>query len=94
MTVDDALVLRLAKLARLAPPPERVEQLRGDLERILTMVEQLDELDLDGVEPLRYVTEVEHVLRPDTVGNHLDRATALENAPAAEEGFFRVPRVI
>ena len=94
MTVDDALVLRLAKLARLAPPPERVEQLRGDLERILTMVEKLDELDLDGVEPLRYVTDVEHVLRPDVIGGHLDRTTALDNAPAAEEGFFRVPRVI
>ena len=68
MHVDDALVLRLAKLAKLAPPPERVEQLRGDLVRILDMVEKLNDLDLEGVEPLRYVTTAEQVLRPDTVG--------------------------
>ena len=95
MVVDDALVLRLAQLAKLAPPPERVDQLRGDLVRILAMVEKLNDLDLDGVAPLRYVTEVEQeVLRPDTVGDHLDRATALANAPESDGEYFKVPRVI
>ncbi|WP_420460594.1 Asp-tRNA(Asn)/Glu-tRNA(Gln) amidotransferase subunit GatC [Neolewinella sp.] len=94
MRVDDALVLRLAKLAKLAPPPERVEQLRGDLVRILDMVEKLNDLDLDGVQPLRYVTDSEQVLRPDTVGPHLDRATALANAPDSDGEYFRVPRVL
>ncbi len=94
MTVDDALVLRLAELARLELPERRVEQLRGDLTNILGMVEKLNELDLDGVEPLRYVTEVEHALRPDRAGEHLDRDRALENAPDTDGVFFRVPRVI
>ncbi|MCP9237742.1 Asp-tRNA(Asn)/Glu-tRNA(Gln) amidotransferase subunit GatC [Lewinella sp. JB7] len=94
MNVDEGLVLRLADLAKLALPPERVERLRTDLVNILGMVEKLNELDLDDVEPLRYVTEVEQVLRADRVGDHLDRATALANAPDSDGEFFRVPRVI
>ncbi|CAH1000135.1 Glutamyl-tRNA(Gln) amidotransferase subunit C [Neolewinella maritima] len=94
MVVDDALVLRLAKLAKLAPAPERVDQLRGDLVRILAMVEKLDDLDLQDVKPLRYVTEVEHALRPDEVGDHIDRSVALANAPDSDGEYFKVPRVI
>ena len=94
MQVDHALVLRLAKLAKLAPPPERVEQLRGDLIRILDMVEKLNDLDLEAVEPLRYVTDTEQPLRPDAVGQHLDRIAALANAPDPDGQYFRVPRVL
>ena len=94
MTVDDELVLRLADLAKLAVPPERTEKLRADLENVLAMVEKLNELDLEGVEPLRYVTDVEQSLRPDRSGRHLNRSTALENAPDSDGEFFRVPRVI
>ncbi len=94
MTVDDALVLRLAELSKLALPPERVGTLRQDLVRILDMVEKLNELDLDGVAPLRYVTEVEQRLRPDEVRGTLDRTRALRNAPESDGEFFLVPRVI
>lgn len=96
MTVDDQLISRLATLSRLAPSPAEATRLRNDLVNILKMVEKLDELDLDAVQPLRYVTGVENVLRPDEVGQHLDRDQALANAPDADRdgGFFRVPRVI
>ena len=96
MTVDDALISRLAKLSRLDPTPGQSEKLQRDLKNILGMVEKLDELKLDAVEPLRYVTGVENVLRPDEAGEHIDRDLALENAPDADKdgGFFRVPRVI
>ncbi|MBC6995986.1 Asp-tRNA(Asn)/Glu-tRNA(Gln) amidotransferase subunit GatC [Neolewinella lacunae] len=96
MTVDEQLILRLAKLSRLAPTPEQTDRLRADLVNILGMVEKLDELDLAAVAPLRYVTGVENVLRPDASGDHLDRAEALANAPDADQegGYFRVPRVI
>ncbi|THH41226.1 Asp-tRNA(Asn)/Glu-tRNA(Gln) amidotransferase subunit GatC [Neolewinella litorea] len=94
MTVDDNLVLRLADLAKLDVPEHRVGKLRDDLTRILAMVEKLNELDLDDVEPLRYVTQVEQVLRPDHVGDHLDRTRAMQNAPDSDGVFFRVPRVI
>lgn len=94
MTVDDDLVLRLADLAKLEISGERVGKLREDLSNILEMVEKLNELDLDGVEPLRYVTQVEQVLRPDEVGPHLDRERVMHNAPDSDGVYFRVPRVI
>lgn len=96
MTIDDQLISQLAKLSRLAPSSNEARRLRKDLEKITAMVEKLDELDLSAVEPLRYVTGIENVLRPDEAGQHLDRDQALANAPDAdtEEGFFRVPRVI
>ena len=96
MTVDDAVVSHLAKLSRLELTPEQTARLRGDLVNILSMVEKLNELDLEGVAPLRYVTDVETTLRPDEAGGHIDRNQAMANAPDADEekGFFRVPRVI
>jgi aspartyl-tRNA(Asn)/glutamyl-tRNA(Gln) amidotransferase subunit C len=96
MIVDDKLISRLAKLSRLDPTPGQSEKLQRDLKNILGMVEKLDELKLDAVEPLRYVTGVENVLRPDEAGEHIDRDLALDNAPDADQdgGFFRVPRVI
>ncbi|MEL7161690.1 MAG: Asp-tRNA(Asn)/Glu-tRNA(Gln) amidotransferase subunit GatC [Bacteroidota bacterium] len=96
MTVDDQLISHLAKLSRLSPSPEQSARLQKDLAGILDMVEKLDELDLEAVQPLRYVTGVENVLRPDEAGNHLDREQALANAPDADtdHGFFRVPKVI
>lgn len=96
MTVDDDLISHLAKLARLAPDDQARERLRDDLANILGMVSKLDELDLDAVQPLRYVTEVEGGLRPDAVGPTAQRDAVLDNAPAAdrETGHFKVPRVI
>lgn len=96
MTIEDQLISQLAKLSRLAPSSHEAQRLRKDLEKILAMVEQLDELDLSAVEPLRYVTGIENVLRPDEAGEHIDRDQAMANAPDAdtEGGFFRVPRVI
>jgi len=96
MTVDEALLSRLAKLSRLSPTPQQSVRLQNDLVKILGMVEKLDELDLEAVQPLRYVTGVENVLRPDESGNHIERERALDNAPDADKegGFFRVPRVI
>ena len=96
MTVDNTLISRLAKLARLDPTPTQRERLQKDLGNILAMVEKLEELNLDAVEPLRYVTGGEGYLRPDEVGEHIDRNKALENAPDADPatGHFKVPRVI
>jgi len=96
MTIDEALLSRLAKLSRLSPTPQQSARLQKDLVNIIGMVEKLDELDLEAVQPLRYVTGVENVLRPDESGNHVPRDQALDNAPDADKdgGFFRVPRVI
>ncbi|MEL6276318.1 MAG: Asp-tRNA(Asn)/Glu-tRNA(Gln) amidotransferase subunit GatC [Bacteroidota bacterium] len=96
MTVDDALLSHLAKLAKLDPSTAERQRLAGDLKNILAMVEKLQELNLEVVEPLRYVSEVENDLRPDKVENELPREAAMNNAPDVdqEEQFFRVPKVI
>ncbi|MEM9928663.1 MAG: Asp-tRNA(Asn)/Glu-tRNA(Gln) amidotransferase subunit GatC [Bacteroidota bacterium] len=96
MTVDGKLISHLAKLSRLDPSPEQAERLQKDLKNILGMVEKLDELALDAVAPLRYVTGVENVLRPDEIADHIEREQALANAPDADHkgGFFQVPKVI
>jgi aspartyl-tRNA(Asn)/glutamyl-tRNA(Gln) amidotransferase subunit C len=94
MIVDDALVLRLAKLAKLDLPPDRIADLRRDLDQILQMVDRLNELELSDVDPLRYVVGTEQSLRPDREAPHLDRTAALNNAPDHDGAYFRVPRVI
>lgn len=96
MTVDDELVSRLAKLSKLNPDANERQRLSKDLKNILTMVEKLQELDLEGVAPLRYITEVENDLRPDQVANELPHQVAMRNAPDTDDegDFFRVPKVI
>ena len=94
MQIDDALISHLEKLARLRLAPDERERLRGDLNNILAMVEKLQELDLDGVEPLTYISEAVNVLRPDQVQGQVSREEALRNAPDTDGVFFRVPKVI
>jgi len=95
MQIDSALISRLERLARLQlDDPERA-QLTADLQRILDMVDKLRELDTTGVEPLIYLNDTaENVLREDVVGQQLDPAEALQNAPKHDGQFFRVPKVI
>jgi aspartyl-tRNA(Asn)/glutamyl-tRNA(Gln) amidotransferase subunit C len=87
-------VLHVAELARLSLAPEEIELFTRQLNDILAYVEKLQELDTAGVPPLAHVIPVYNVLREDAVREGLDRDTALENAPAREEGAFVVPRVI
>lgn len=96
MTVDDALLSKLTKLTKLELTGQQQEKIKGDLKNILAMVEKLKEVDVDGVEPLRYLSEVENELRPDEVAHELKREQALKNAPDqdADGQFFRVPRVV
>ncbi|MEM9835140.1 MAG: Asp-tRNA(Asn)/Glu-tRNA(Gln) amidotransferase subunit GatC [Bacteroidota bacterium] len=96
MTVDDNLLSHLAKLAKLDPSDTERQRLAGDLKNILSMVEKLQSLDLEGVEPLRYITAVENDLRPDKISNQLPHDVAMQNAPDQDEqgDFFRVPKVI
>ena len=94
MRIDESLILHLEKLSKLQLADSEREKIREDLNRILAMVEKLNELDLTDVTPLRHITESVNVLRPDTVRDQLPRAEALRNAPDHTESFFRVPKVI
>ncbi len=94
MTIDEALILKLEKLARLKLSADEREHLRKDLEDILAMVEKLDEVDTTEVEPLIHMTDVHSVLREDEVKGQLDQAEALRNAPNKVDTYFTVPKVI
>lgn len=94
MSVDTDTVRHIAKLARIAMSDEELECLVPELNNILNWVEQLGEVDTDGVEPLTAVIPNKLRLREDKVTDGDCRDDVLANAPLAEHGFFAVPKVI
>ncbi|MFC7537715.1 Asp-tRNA(Asn)/Glu-tRNA(Gln) amidotransferase subunit GatC [Sphingomonas sp. GCM10030256] len=94
MSVDTATVRHIAKLARLQMSDAEVEALVPELNNILGWVEQLGEVDTDGIEPLTAVIEQKLRLRDDVVNDGNCRDAVLVNAPDAQHGFFAVPKVI
>jgi aspartyl-tRNA(Asn)/glutamyl-tRNA(Gln) amidotransferase subunit C len=89
--IDRDQVLHVAKLARLRLDDDEIERMPAELSKILEHVETMNELDLDGVEPTSHVVDLTNVLRDDVPRPSLDRETALEQAPDAANGGFRVP---
>jgi aspartyl-tRNA(Asn)/glutamyl-tRNA(Gln) amidotransferase subunit C len=89
--IDREQVLHVARLARLRLSDEEVARMQGELSTILDHIEKLNELDLEGVEPTSHVVELENVLREDVPRPSLPREKALEQAPDAAAGGFRVP---
>ena len=94
MSVDTKQVRHIAKLARIAMSDAEVEAMVPELNNILSWVEQLGEVNTDGVEPLTAVIENKLRLRDDAVTDGNCRDEVLANAPAAQHGFFAVPKVI
>jgi aspartyl-tRNA(Asn)/glutamyl-tRNA(Gln) amidotransferase subunit C len=94
MSVDLETVRKIAGLARIAMSDAEVEALLPELNNILGMVEQLGEVNTDGVEPLAAVIPNHLRLRDDVVTDGGIRDAVLQNAPQAEHGFFAVPKVI
>jgi len=94
MSVDADTVRRIAHLARIAVAEEEVEHLKGELNAILAFVEQLSEVDVAGVEPMTSVTPMEMKKRADLVTDGGIADDIVRNAPAAEDHFFVVPKVV
>jgi aspartyl-tRNA(Asn)/glutamyl-tRNA(Gln) amidotransferase subunit C len=94
MEVTDAMIDKLAHLARLRFSETEKESVRQDLQRMIAFVEKLNELDLDGVEPLLHMSDEVNVLREDEVKGSISREEALKNAPSHDDQFFKVPKVI
>ena len=94
MSVDSATVRHIAKLARLAVSDAEVDALVPELNNILGWVEQLQEVDVSGVEPMTAVIPNKRRLREDAITDGGIRDRVLANAPVAEHGFFAVPKVI
>jgi aspartyl-tRNA(Asn)/glutamyl-tRNA(Gln) amidotransferase subunit C len=94
MSVDKATVAKIAHLARIAVPDDQLAPLAAELNNILDWVEQLSEVDTDGIPPMASVVDMTLPLRADEVTDGGRRDDVLANAPEAEMGFYVVPKVI
>ena len=94
MAIDARTVRRVAHLARIAEPEARLEPLAAELSGILGWIEQLNEVDVEGVEPMTSAVAATLPLREDEVTDGGDSARVLSNAPRSDEGFFVVPKVV
>jgi aspartyl-tRNA(Asn)/glutamyl-tRNA(Gln) amidotransferase subunit C len=94
MSVDQATVRRIAHLARIAVTEEEVPHLQEELNAILAFVEQLGEVDVTGVEPMTSVTPMAMKKRQDVVDDGFYPDDVVGNAPATEDHFFLVPKVV
>jgi aspartyl-tRNA(Asn)/glutamyl-tRNA(Gln) amidotransferase subunit C len=95
MEIDDSLISKLERLSRLKLDEKERDSIKKDLNKILQMVETLQELDTTDVEPLVYVNQSRRPEREDIVANELTVEDSISNAPSKhEDGFFIVPKVI
>lgn len=94
MSVDAATVRRIAHLARIAVAEDEVEHLRSEINAILAFVEQLDEVDVTGIEPMTSVTPMAMKKRADIVTDGEIAEDIVRNAPQTEDNFFLVPKVV
>jgi aspartyl-tRNA(Asn)/glutamyl-tRNA(Gln) amidotransferase subunit C len=94
MAIDAATVRKVAKLARIAEPEERLEPLAKELSAILSWIEQLGEVDTDDVEPMTTAVAATLPMREDVVTEGGDPEVVLSNAPKRVGAFFVVPKVV
>ena len=92
--IDEATMDNVEILAKLALTPQERQKAMDEMEKILTYVEKLNELDTSGVEPMSHVFPVNNVFREDVVTNGDDRDEILANAPAKKDGAFMVPKTV
>ena len=94
MAIDEQTVRRVAHLARIALPEARVAPMVNELNGILAWIEQLNEVDIDGVEPMTSAVTTTLPMRDDVVTDGNAPLRVLKNAPKSEDGFYVVPKVV
>jgi aspartyl-tRNA(Asn)/glutamyl-tRNA(Gln) amidotransferase subunit C len=94
MTIDKQTIDKVANLARIAIEDKEVDTLMADMNKILTFMEKLNELDTTGVAPLVYMNTEENVWREDQVKQEITVEEGLKNAARHNENFFMVPKII
>lgn len=94
MAIDTKTAARVAKLARIRVEDDQLPALADEFSAILGFIEQLNEVDVEGVEPMTSVTPMQLYQRTDVVTDGDYQASVLANAPDAREGFFAVPKVV
>jgi len=94
MEITDELVEHIAHLARLEFEGEKKEAIKADLTKIIGFVDQLSEVDTEGVEPLIFMTDSINVLREDEVKETITQAQALKNAPKKDSDYIKIAKVL
>jgi len=94
MAIDAATVRKVARLARIAEPEERLEPLARELTGIMAWIEQLNEVDTDGVEPMTSAVHTPLPMRDDVVTDGGDPQVVLSNSPKRAGDFYVVPKVV
>lgn len=94
MSIDQSTAAKVAKLARIKVEDEALPALASEFNTILGFIEQLNEVDVEGVEPMTSVTPQRLKRREDVVSDGNQQDKVLANAPDAREGFFAVPKVV
>ncbi|MFN8323063.1 MAG: Asp-tRNA(Asn)/Glu-tRNA(Gln) amidotransferase subunit GatC [Chitinophagales bacterium] len=94
MNIDNELVERLAELSKLEFDEHSKEGIKKDLQKILDLVQKLEEVNVDGIAPLIYMTDEKNILRKDMIQDTVTKEEALQNAPQRDSDYFKVPKVI
>lgn len=94
MKISQEEIKKIALLSRLEVKADHISTVEKELSDILSYVAELNELDLEGVEPMAHAVPLHNVFREDEEKPSLDHELALSNAPEAEDGYFKVPRVV
>ncbi|MDG1428400.1 MAG: Asp-tRNA(Asn)/Glu-tRNA(Gln) amidotransferase subunit GatC [Crocinitomicaceae bacterium] len=94
MKITEETVDHIAHLARLEFEGEAKDAIRGDMERIITFIDKLKEVDTDNVEPLIFMSHEINRLRPDEAVDSITQNDALKNAPKSDSDYFRIPKVL
>ncbi|MBP7273904.1 MAG: Asp-tRNA(Asn)/Glu-tRNA(Gln) amidotransferase subunit GatC [Saprospiraceae bacterium] len=94
MEVNEQLILKLEKLSRLKLQAEERKQMQSSLQQVLAMVDKLNEVNTEGIEPLTHISDAVNVLREDVVLNQLTNEQAMQNAPKTMDNYFAVPKFV
>lgn len=94
MEINNELIDKLAALSKLEFDDASKEEMKTNLNKILTMVSKIDELDLKDIEPLKYMTDETNILREDVVESTLTKDQILLNAPQKDSDYIKVPKVL
>ena len=94
MKIDKKLVDKVARLAKLEFDEAAKEKMVFDMNKMISFIDKLEEIDTESIEPLVYMSEETNVLRADEVGEHSAKEDALKNAPQKDSDYFKVPKVL
>ena len=94
MKINKKLVDKVAGLAKLEFDEAAKEKMVSDMNKMISFIDKLEEIDTESIEPLVYMSEETNVLRADEVGEHISKEKALKNAPQKDSDYFKVPKVL